>query len=284
MPQAAFFPVAHRNAVLQALVGKSATLAAQSMGFLFSATTYIQIYSSPFGDTSVPMAGATTNPGSLGQWGSAIAGTAPISYAFNPDLLAGTGTMVWARWTLNAGGFIDGLVTLTTGGGMFIVDSLASTQALFKALSGVLIQPFNNAGTLHINGQLASAILSTIIFDVAQPLMGITGIMSIYGGSQPATADTPITNQTLLSTSHNLLGSSFASASGGSINLSAAVAGTANAVGSGAATWFRWTNGSKVMDGSVGTAGSGTDLILASTTFSVSSFPPDINAFTITVP
>lgn len=287
MTQAAYFPAAHRNAILQTLVGKSATLAAQTMGFLYSATTYLQIYSSAYGDTSVPMAGATTNAGNTGQWGSAIAGTAPLAYSFNPSLPAGTGTAVWARWSLNAGGaggYIDGLVTVTAGGGMIIVPSTGFTQGVYKALSATLKQPFDNSGTLKINGTLANAILNTILYDVGQPLMGTGGVISIYGGTQPANADTPVTNQTLLCNSHNLLGSSFGTAVGGTIGLSAAVAAMANAVGTGTATWFRWVNGGKVMDGSCGVGGSSPDLVVASAGFADGAAAPNITAFNLTVP
>ena len=282
MTQATFFPTAHRNAVLQALVGKSVTLAAQSMGNLYSGATYIAMYSSPYGNPATIIGLSNLNAGNTARWGSAVAGTAPLSYSWNPNGVSAT--IVWARWTLNTSGTtLDGLVTTTGGGGMLIVPSTA-TGGVTVQCAGTLKQPFNNSGTLSVNGTLANSILSTIIYDTQIPLMG-SGVMSIYGGTQPATADTPITNQTLLSNTHALTGASFASAAGGTIGLTAAVTATASsAVGTGTATWFRWVRGGNVMDGSVGTAGSGTDLIVASTTFTTGSTPPNITAFNLTVP
>ncbi len=89
------------------------------------------------------------------------------------------------------------------------------------------------------------------------------GTLNIYDGTQPATAATAISGQTLLA-ALPLSATAFGAASNGVATANAITAdSSANATGT--ASWFRVTNsgGTAVFDGSAGTADA--DLILNST-------------------
>lgn len=89
------------------------------------------------------------------------------------------------------------------------------------------------------------------------------GTLNIYDGTQPATAGTAISTQTLLA-ALPLSATAFASASNGVATANSITAdSSANATGT--ASWFRVVNsgGTTVFDGSAGT--SNADLVLNST-------------------
>lgn len=89
------------------------------------------------------------------------------------------------------------------------------------------------------------------------------GTLNIYDGTQPATAGTAISTQTLLA-ALPLSATAFASASNGVATANSITAdSSANATGT--ASWFRVVNsgGTTVFDGSAGT--SSADLVLNST-------------------
>lgn len=95
------------------------------------------------------------------------------------------------------------------------------------------------------------------------------GYLRLYAGSQPATADTPLSGQTLLAELR--FGAIAAPAASAGVLTFNAITPEPSAPATGTTTWFRTladdgTTG--VMDGSVGAAGSGADLELD---------PPDID-------
>lgn len=106
--------------------------------------------------------------------------------------------------------------------------------------------------------------------------VGASGLLRVYDGSQPANPDTAITSQTKLA-ELTCNASAFAGSASGGVLTANAIA-NANATASGTASWFRLckSDGTAVIDGTVGTAG--TDLIIDNTSInsgqqvSVSSF------------
>jgi hypothetical protein len=107
------------------------------------------------------------------------------------------------------------------------------------------------------------------------------GTIKIYDGTQPATPDTAVSTQTLLATV-TMSTTAFGSAS----SASATLAGTtlsATASASGTAAWFRMSDsdGTAVMDGSVGT--SSADLTVNTTTI-VSGNTVQITSGSVTMP
>lgn len=291
MTQAAAFGTNQRNALLECLVGYITSMYGAGSGNFSSSYSTLQLYSSPFGDTSAPMGNVSVNGGNSAQWGAAIAGTAPFNMSWHSNMF--TANVVWARWTLysnnNVGpsGVVDGLVTLPGGGGMLIIPALSIPTSSVVALSGTLIMPLNNGGTLRLNQALANNLLNTLIYDTNAPSMFSAGgaQLQFYTGTQPATADTAITTQTQLSASQYVPSPArFASASGGIIALAAALGTTNYATANGTAAWFRLINGANVMDGSAGVTGSGADAILASTAFSPGLNCPTLNSLTLTSP
>lgn len=268
MTQAAYFPSAYKNALLGVLTGQAATMAASNIGVLTSASGYFTMYSSPYGDTSAPLCGATAHPMSGAHIGSAIGGTANWQMTFTPNA---NGTAVWARMGVyHASGTknVDGLVTDLAGDGMV---QLANTTVV----SGTAIQayatlkcPLNNSGTLNINTITANSILNSMLWDSNAPKMS-DGVLSFYDGVQPATADTPLAAQTLLCNTYPLATTSWATPAAGSIRLATPCYPTTATVaaGNGTATWFRWVNGALVIDGSVNTAGAAVDLLLSDNRF-----------------
>lgn len=108
--------------------------------------------------------------------------------------------------------------------------------------------------------------------------------IKLYSGTQPATADTALSGNTLLAT-FTLDDPAFGSASTGSITL-AGVPRTATGAAAGTATFFRMEsvgsgNIGTIMDGDVGTASA--TLILNTTTISV-GVDVSITAGTLTLP
>ena len=108
-----------------------------------------------------------------------------------------------------------------------------------------------------------SASLKNARLDQITTKIGTSGLLRIYDGSQPANPDTAVTSQTKLAELTCNASAFAASASGGVLTANAI--SSANAVASGTASWFRLckSDGTAVIDGTVGT--SGTDLIIDNT-------------------
>jgi hypothetical protein len=115
--------------------------------------------------------------------------------------------------------------------------------------------------------------------DAVCPLLN-NGYLRLYSGTQPATADTAVTTQTLLA-ELRWNATAFGAASSGVATANAITADT-SADNTGTATWFRAlkSDGTTVVfDGSVGT--SGADLNLNSTAISAGA-TVSVTAFTYT--
>ena len=115
--------------------------------------------------------------------------------------------------------------------------------------------------------------------DAVCPLLN-NGYLRIYSGTQPATADTAVTTQTLLA-ELRWNATAFGAASSGVATANAITADT-SADNTGTATWFRAlkSDGTTVVfDGSVGT--SGADLNLNSTSISAGA-AVSVTSFTYT--
>ena len=107
------------------------------------------------------------------------------------------------------------------------------------------------------------------------------GVLKIYTGTQPVTADTALGAQVLLGTL-TFAGTSAPAAVAGVLTFNA-IASDVSADATGTATWFRALKSdttTTVMDGSVGTASA--DAILNSTAISIGA-QIDCTAFTFTV-
>lgn len=119
---------------------------------------------------------------------------------------------------------------------------------------------------MALNTQLSNAAVSAEA-DALGPLLN-SGLLRIYDGSQPATANTALGAQVLLA-ELTFNATAFPAASNGVLTANAITAdSSANAAGT--ASWFRAVKSdgtTVVMDGTVGTATS--NLILTTTTISV---------------
>lgn len=108
-----------------------------------------------------------------------------------------------------------------------------------------------------------------------------SGKLNIYNGSQPATADTAVSTQTLLA--QLTFGSTAFGASSGGIATANSITGDTDADATGTASWFRLFKSdgtTAVLDGSVGT--SGCDLNINSTAIQQHA-EVDVSSFTITL-
>lgn len=115
--------------------------------------------------------------------------------------------------------------------------------------------------------------------DAVCPLLN-NGYLRIYSGTQPATADTAVTTQTLLA-ELRWNATAFGAASSG-VATANAITSDISADNTGTATWFRAlkSDGTTVVfDGSVGT--SGADLNLNSTSISAGA-AVSVTSFTYT--
>lgn len=109
-----------------------------------------------------------------------------------------------------------------------------------------------------------------------------SGFLKIYAGSQPATADTAITTQTLLATL-TFAATAFPAAVGGVLTANA-IASDMTAAATGNASWFRALKSdgvTKIMDGSVGTANA--DLVLNTVAIQANA-QVDCTGFVLTLP
>jgi hypothetical protein len=108
-----------------------------------------------------------------------------------------------------------------------------------------------------------SAALKNARLDQITTKVGASGLLRIYNGAQPASPDTAVGAQVKLA---ELMcnAAAFAAAASAGV-LTANAISSANALASGTASWFRLvkSDGTAVMDGTVGT--SGADLIIDNT-------------------
>lgn len=110
--------------------------------------------------------------------------------------------------------------------------------------------------------------------------IGVSGLVNIYSGAQPAGPGTAISNQTLLAVC--TLSATAGTVSSGVLTFNTITAdSSANA--SGIAAWFRITTsgGTAIYDGSIGT--SNADMIVNTTTVTAGG-PFSISAGSITLP
>lgn len=109
------------------------------------------------------------------------------------------------------------------------------------------------------------------------------GLVKVYSGAQPASADVAATG-TLLAT-FTLNDPSFGVSVAGTITLDVAPTVTTTGVAAGDAGWFRATDstGATVMDGSVTATGGGGDMTMSTITVSV-GLTLQLTAGTITTP
>jgi hypothetical protein len=130
------------------------------------------------------------------------------------------------------------------------------------------------------NLKLATATRNAML-DAITSAVGVSGLLDIYSGTQPASPTTAITTQTLLA----LLtcSSTFAAAASSGVLTANTITADSSANASGTATWYRLktSGGTGVVDGTVGTTSS--DLVL-NTASIVSGGPVSVTSFTYTAP
>jgi hypothetical protein len=124
------------------------------------------------------------------------------------------------------------------------------------------------------------ATLRNTIADAITTRVGASGVLKIYSGTQPTNPATALVAQVLLATLP--CSATFAPAASGGV-LTASAITTANAAATGTAAWYslQTSGGTRVIEGSVGTATS--DLIL-NTVSIVSGGPVAVTSFTYTAP
>lgn len=112
------------------------------------------------------------------------------------------------------------------------------------------------------------------------PLMN-GGTINLYSGTQPVNANTALSGNTLL-VSFTFGSPAFGSAVAGVITANAIASATAIATGTATFARIQQSNGTVLMDTTVGLAGSGSGINLNSTTIVDGSLIP-LNSFTHTV-
>lgn len=157
---------------------------------------------------------------------------------------------------------LSGSVGIAGSGHPFILSTTTASNGVALTLTNATVQfPLSISATLKMNASLADAWMEWFRVPAsAQPAMANSGTISVYSGTAPATADTALSGNTLLCT-FSPTTSWWAVAS------QVATMGSSHAsstpVGTGTATFFRWTKGAYTLQGSVGTAGA--DFVLSST-------------------
>ena len=127
------------------------------------------------------------------------------------------------------------------------------------------------------------AVLQNAMLDEITTRAGASALLKIYDGSQPATADTAVSGQTLLA--ELTCNATFAPAASGGVLTLNAISDDTSANASGTATWFRITTSAgttTVLDGDITTVATGTgDLQLDSTSITATQ-TVSVSSFTIT--
>lgn len=115
--------------------------------------------------------------------------------------------------------------------------------------------------------------------DAITALIGASGFLRIYDGTQPTNPDTAIGAQVLLA-ELALSADAFGDASGG-VSTANAISSDTSANATGTATWFTLvtSGGTRVIDGEVGTSGANLNL---NTTSIVSGATVSVTALTLT--
>lgn len=133
---------------------------------------------------------------------------------------------------------------------------------------------------MALNVNFPAALRNTML-DAISTRAGTSALLRIYDGSQPATADTAVSSQTLLA-ELTCNASAFAPAASSGVLTANAITTDSSANATGTAAWFRLvaSNGTTVvMDGTVGT--SGCDLNITTTSI-VSGSPVAVSSFVVT--
>jgi hypothetical protein len=153
---------------------------------------------------------------------------------------------------------------------------IRQARHLFAAAVAVLVLslPLQAATNPKLTNTAANAAIDAIA------ALANNGYLDIYNGTQPATADTAISSQTLLASLH-FSNPAFGAGSAG-VATAAAISSDSDADATGTATWFRVFKSdhtTAVWDGSVGT--SSADLVLGTTSI-VQHAIVSVSSYTIT--
>lgn len=244
-------PVDARSVYLDLLTGKAVSNASYKLNY---------------GNAALYNAAKTIQIGSLNMYSISVSGnTATLTN--NALATMNAGTLAIAESSI-----FTADIRLTGEGGAFVASALNVTAGQVISVSTVFKLPLNDGGTLRINEALANAWLRAMVDSSGLPALANGGVLSVYSGSQPATADTePVVGNVKLWESTFAL-SDYNGASAASATLAAAKSGTTLATG--VASWARWQKGGYVMDVSVGTTGA--DFIVSDINMSVG------NSYTLT--
>lgn len=130
------------------------------------------------------------------------------------------------------------------------------------------------ASNIHLSTTLRNALL-----DAINAVIGSGGKLRIYNGTQPANVAAGNSNTLLADLA--LSATPLAAASSGSASFNT-ITGDASADNTGTATWFsvQKSDGTRVIEGSVGTSGS--DLNVASTSF-IAGQDIEVTSFSLSI-
>lgn len=247
------------NKVIDTLTGKASTntnkLTNGASILIYSGTQPADPSVSPGG---TQLANVSTPSGA---WGAASAGIATLAAAIN-GTGGSTGTASFARIRDDASGAcIDVACGLAGSGAGCILSTLSIVSGVGFTINNLSIKMPETLGTLKLNFDCRNKMIDIWTTAVGALSMGVSGTISVYTGSAPATADAAATGTKLvdLPTSGTC---PWNSASGAASALGSNL--VANAVASGTGGYARWTKGTYTIDGSVGT--SAADFLLDSLT------------------
>ncbi|MGH8562705.1 MAG: hypothetical protein ACREXW_00940 [Gammaproteobacteria bacterium] len=243
------------NTVIDTLTGKTSSNSTtlESSAEIYSGAQPVDPSVTPAGTllATVTIANAS--------WSAVSAGIAQLA-APRAGTGAATGTASFARIKNTIGNpCIDVTCGVAGSGAGCILDTLSITNGGAFEITNLSMKMPESLGTLKLNIDARNKMVA-IWTDLAGALqMGISGTVSVYTGSAPATADEAPTGTKLVdlpTTATCPWNTAVGGASALGTNL------TANAVASGTAGYARWTKGVFTIQGSVGT--SAADFILDS--------------------
>lgn len=252
------FAIAYKNKLIDSLTGRASTT---------SVLRYVRPYdgaqpASP-SDAPVGTAAYTSVTGSMDFNGfMSQPGVGVTQLAQSRSLAAGatTSTLTFARiYDAAQAAMID--CTVGTSGSVGVVlDAASASSGTALAATGFTYKIPQSNGTVFLNADLVNALVSAMWVTAANVALGTSSVINVYSGTAPASADAPLSGNTLL-VSFTIGGTSaWNTASAGSAGLTTNLTATAVAGSPTTATFARVVKGALTMQGTVGT--SSADFIL----------------------
>lgn len=247
-----------KNKLIDSLTGRASTN---------NVITYVRPYdgTQPADPTAAPtgVSAFTTITSSISLSGVMSAPGIGVTQLAQPKGAAAqqtTGTLTFARLHDSAQAALIDVTVGTSGTPGVILDAASASTGTTLSATGFSFKMPQNNGTVYLNTDLVNNIASAFFITATAVGLCTSSVLNVYSGSIPATADTPLSGNTLLVSFTLGATAPWNTATAGSASLTSNLTATAVAGAPTTATFARIVKGAMIMQGTVGT--SSADFIL----------------------